>query len=163
MVAGCFRHVVVLWLVTIVWEFALVDSALVVLDEWSSYRGGRWNRFDWATYSVWKAYLLPLKFCWFRSFNSIRATIKGILGVEVVFVSLFEYLKTNVSILAISWFVIRMRSWFWDQHTIMWSLYPYWLSAIILQIIAGKNYFDPGNNHLGIRYLCYLWIIYQIM
>ena len=32
--------------VMVVWEFARVDSALVVLDEWSSYRGGRLNRFD---------------------------------------------------------------------------------------------------------------------
>ena len=32
--------------VTIVWEFALADPVLVVLDEWSSYRGGRLNRFD---------------------------------------------------------------------------------------------------------------------
>ena len=32
--------------VTVIWEFAWVDSALVVLDEWLSYGGGRWNRFD---------------------------------------------------------------------------------------------------------------------
>ena len=32
--------------VTIVREFAGADSALVVLDEWSSYRGGRLNKFD---------------------------------------------------------------------------------------------------------------------
>ena len=30
----------------IVWEFAWADSALVVLDEWSIYRGCRMNRFD---------------------------------------------------------------------------------------------------------------------
>ena len=30
---------------TIIWEFAWVDSALVVLDEWLFYRGGRLNRF----------------------------------------------------------------------------------------------------------------------
>ena len=32
--------------VTVAWEIAWVDSALVVLDEWSSYRGGHLNRFD---------------------------------------------------------------------------------------------------------------------
>ena len=32
--------------VTIVWEFAWADPVLVVLDECSSYRGGRLNRFD---------------------------------------------------------------------------------------------------------------------
>ena len=32
--------------VMIVQEFALEDSALVVLDEWLSYRGGRLNMFD---------------------------------------------------------------------------------------------------------------------
>ena len=32
--------------VMIVSEFAWVDSALVVLDEWSSCRGGGLNRFD---------------------------------------------------------------------------------------------------------------------
>ena len=32
--------------VTIVRGFAGADSALVVLDEWSSYRGGRLSRFD---------------------------------------------------------------------------------------------------------------------
>ena len=30
----------------IVWKFAWVDTALVVLDEWLPYRGGRLNRFD---------------------------------------------------------------------------------------------------------------------
>ena len=32
--------------VTIGWKFAWTDSALVVLDEWPSYRGGRLNTFD---------------------------------------------------------------------------------------------------------------------
>ena len=32
--------------VTIAQEFTWVDSALVVLDEWSSYRGGCLNMFD---------------------------------------------------------------------------------------------------------------------
>ena len=32
--------------VIIVWELAWVDSALVTLDVWLSYRGGRLNRFD---------------------------------------------------------------------------------------------------------------------
>ena len=32
--------------VTILWELASADSALVVLDEWSSYKGGPLNRFD---------------------------------------------------------------------------------------------------------------------
>ena len=32
--------------ITIVWEFAWADSALVVLDVWSSYRCDRLNRFD---------------------------------------------------------------------------------------------------------------------
>ena len=29
----------------IVWEFAWLDSALVILDKWLSYRDGRWGRF----------------------------------------------------------------------------------------------------------------------
>ena len=33
--------------VTIVQEFAGADSALVILDKRSSYRGGRLNRFDY--------------------------------------------------------------------------------------------------------------------
>ena len=32
--------------VMIAWEFACADSALVVLEEWWFYRGGRLNRFD---------------------------------------------------------------------------------------------------------------------
>ena len=32
--------------VTIVWEFAGVDSALVILAEWLSHRGGLLNKFD---------------------------------------------------------------------------------------------------------------------
>ena len=32
--------------VTTVWELAWADSALVVLGEWSSYKGGRISRFD---------------------------------------------------------------------------------------------------------------------
>ena len=34
------------YIVTIVWEFAWADSALVVLDECLFHRGGRLNRFD---------------------------------------------------------------------------------------------------------------------
>ena len=45
MVTGCNRQVVVFTL-TIVWKFAWVDLALVVLDKWLSYRGGHLNRFD---------------------------------------------------------------------------------------------------------------------
>ena len=44
-VAGHIGQVVVLT-VTTVWEFAWADLTLVVLDKWSSYRGGRFNRFD---------------------------------------------------------------------------------------------------------------------
>ena len=32
--------------VRVTWELAWADSALVILDEWSSYRGGRLSRFD---------------------------------------------------------------------------------------------------------------------
>ena len=35
--------------VTIVWEFAWADSALVVLGDWLSYRDGRISRFDCST------------------------------------------------------------------------------------------------------------------
>ena len=34
--------------VTILWEFAWMDSALIVLDKWPSYRGGRLYRYNWA-------------------------------------------------------------------------------------------------------------------
>ena len=61
--SGCFRQVffhlgdkkkwllVVLgrllsYTVMFVWELAQADSALVILDEWLSYRGGRFSRFD---------------------------------------------------------------------------------------------------------------------
>ena len=37
--------------VTILWELALADSALVVLDKWLFYRGGGLNRFDCNNYS----------------------------------------------------------------------------------------------------------------
>ena len=33
--------------VPIVWELAWADSALVILDEWSSYRHGQLSRFDY--------------------------------------------------------------------------------------------------------------------
>ena len=32
--------------ITLVWEFDWVDSALVFLQEWSSYRSGHLKRFD---------------------------------------------------------------------------------------------------------------------
>ena len=32
--------------ITIVWEMAWADSALVILVKWSSYRGGGVSRFD---------------------------------------------------------------------------------------------------------------------
>ena len=60
--SGCFRQAFFIWktkkvvtgrvrqvvsyTVTIVWEFAWADSALVALDKWSFYRGGRLNRLD---------------------------------------------------------------------------------------------------------------------
>ena len=47
-VAGCVRQVVS-YTVMIVWEFAWVDSALVILDKWSSYKGGHLSRFDCIT------------------------------------------------------------------------------------------------------------------
>ena len=54
MVASRVKQVAVLyalnrWLfyrVTTVQEFARVDSVLVVLDEWTSYRGGRLGKFN---------------------------------------------------------------------------------------------------------------------
>ena len=44
-VAGCVRQVVS-YAVTIIWELARADSALVILGEWLSYKGGRITRFD---------------------------------------------------------------------------------------------------------------------
>ena len=35
--------------ITTVWELAWADSALVVLDDWLSYGGGRISRFDYIT------------------------------------------------------------------------------------------------------------------
>ena len=45
MVAGSVKQAI-LNTVTITWEFAWTKSALVILDEWSFYRGDRLNRFD---------------------------------------------------------------------------------------------------------------------
>ena len=46
-VAGRVRQVVVLYSNDCnVWEFVWAESVLVVLDEWSSYKSGRLNRFD---------------------------------------------------------------------------------------------------------------------
>ena len=59
--SGCFRqvffHLVTSdrcssFTVTIAWEFALADPALVDLDDWSSYRGGCLNRFDCSCVSL---------------------------------------------------------------------------------------------------------------
>ena len=44
----------------IVWKFVWVDSALVVLDKWSSYSGGHLNRFD-CTYVIFSLLLLSLR------------------------------------------------------------------------------------------------------
>ena len=33
--------------VTTAWKFPWADSALVILDDWLPYRGGRLNRFDY--------------------------------------------------------------------------------------------------------------------
>ena len=46
--------------VTIVWELTWADSALVILDEWLSYRGGHISRFD--PYNVKGCVLLQLLF-----------------------------------------------------------------------------------------------------
>ena len=49
MVTGCVRQVVVLHNNNYKygnWEFAWADSALVILDKGSSYRGGHFDRFD---------------------------------------------------------------------------------------------------------------------
>ena len=50
MVAGRVKQVVVLYS-NYCTGIVGVDSALVVLDEWSSYRGGRLNMFDCNTLS----------------------------------------------------------------------------------------------------------------
>ena len=52
--------------VMIVWELAWVDSALVVLDEWSSYWSGRISRFDCialcdSEVSSWKQHIFSIK------------------------------------------------------------------------------------------------------
>ena len=61
--SGCFRQVIFnfgdkkkcslvalsrwsSYAVTTAWELAWMDSALVILGEWSTYRGGRMTRFD---------------------------------------------------------------------------------------------------------------------
>ena len=55
----------------IAWEFAWADSVLVVLDEWSSYRGGRLNRFECTcldeTMMVFKGHIFFHHYIPFRS------------------------------------------------------------------------------------------------
>ena len=43
--------------VTILWEFAWVDSVLVVLGGWSYYGGGHLNRFDCTRFVIFKLFL----------------------------------------------------------------------------------------------------------
>ena len=49
--------------VMIVWKFAWVGSALVILDKWLSYRGGRLSRFDFIPQFKWKSHVLYIV-CW---------------------------------------------------------------------------------------------------
>ena len=51
MVARCVRQVVILMIVC---EFAWADSALVILDKCSSYRGGCMSRFDCISVSIYE-------------------------------------------------------------------------------------------------------------
>ena len=44
--------------VTAAWEFACEDSALVILDKCSSYRGGRLNRFDCSNFYCHSKYMM---------------------------------------------------------------------------------------------------------
>ena len=53
--------------VTIAWKFAWVDSALVVLDEWSPYRAGRLSRFDCRIYLLVRKLLRNLYRALFRA------------------------------------------------------------------------------------------------
>ena len=65
--------------VTILWEFAWVDSALVTFDEWLSYRGARLNRFDCTHFEAKKlmqTYMTPIS-GW--EVLGLRQRLKGLL------------------------------------------------------------------------------------
>ena len=61
MVAGRVRQVAVLYS-NDCREFAWAVSALVALDEWSSYRGGRLNRLDCIKTSFLGVVIAPVQF-----------------------------------------------------------------------------------------------------
>ena len=70
--AGCIRQLVVLYIKDqVVWEFAWADSALVFLDEWSSYRGGCFNRFDCNTFKLIQNNFVYLMEKWVQIFKCI--------------------------------------------------------------------------------------------
>ena len=76
--SGCFRQVFFIWgtkkwsLVTLdgwssytvmnAWEFAWVDSALVVLDEWLSYGGSYLSSFDCRTKNCNQGISIPVHY-----------------------------------------------------------------------------------------------------
>ena len=80
---------------TTVWEFAWTDSVLVVLDEWSCYKGGCLNRFDYNSSTVFKLLsdcLANLYAC--NSRFEIRKSITGKLFLCVLKIN-FKTVKTS--------------------------------------------------------------------
>ena len=83
---------VVSYTVLIVWELTLVDSALVVLDEWSSYRGGRLNRFC-CVYPRFSRAEFFIKLSWLVGLKRIQLEQQK---TQLPFINLAKKVKTNL-------------------------------------------------------------------
>ena len=81
--------------VTIISEFALADSALVTLGEWSFYRGGHLNRFDCSIKCYWSNtvyFHLFVSFSWVISTNFHNGITKLIFLEKL----LLSYILYNI-------------------------------------------------------------------
>ena len=119
--SGCFRQFFFIWktkkwslvaldmlssyAVTTEWKFARADSALVVLDKWSSYKGDHLNRF----YCMFSC---SMYYCDSSYIKPFLTTIPTQLGANS---SLFFFLTHCRVYFPISWELLKLFSWKFAQ------------------------------------------------
>ena len=118
---GCFRQFFFIWktkkwslvaldrlssyAVTTEWKFARADSALVVLDKWSSYKGDHLNRF----YCMFSC---SMYYCDSSYIKPFLTTIPTQLGANLSF---FFFLAHCRVYFPISWELLKLFSWKFAQ------------------------------------------------
>ena len=137
--------------VMIVWELAWVDSALVILDQWSFYRGGRLNRFDCIKISLFTHY----------NYNNILMREHKYSWVN--YLDLIQTLENYILIFFIYIFNNKISFWFQllTEKQINWfkSSYGYTFHPIFLSPDSNKS---VGPNSIPTKFLKLLKMTFPV-